>query len=77
MILREIFFNRPYARVWRSIRKRARGIRDTEYFKLKIGQTSIPDEKSMFCFWIKLHSSKRRRTTLYYLDSKAACKRNR
>ncbi len=30
------------------IRKRARGIRDTEYFKLKIRQTSIPDDKSMF-----------------------------
>ncbi len=32
------------------IRKRARGIRDTEYFKLKIRQTSIPDEQSMFYF---------------------------
>ncbi len=30
------------------IRKRARGIRDTEYFKLKIRQTSIPDDQSMF-----------------------------
>ena len=30
------------------IRKRARGIRDTEYFKLKIRQTSIPDQHSMF-----------------------------
>ena len=30
------------------IRKRARGIRDTEYFKLKIRQTSIPDDRSMF-----------------------------
>jgi len=30
------------------IRKRARGIRDTEYFKLKIRQTSIPDQGSMF-----------------------------
>lgn len=30
------------------IRKRARGIRDTEYFKLKIRQTSIPDQPSMF-----------------------------
>ena len=30
------------------IRKRARGIRDTEYFKLKIRQVSIPDQPSMF-----------------------------
>jgi transposase len=30
------------------IRKRARGIRDTEYFKLKIRQTSLPDEDSIF-----------------------------
>ena len=30
------------------IRKRARGIRDTEYFKLKIRQTSVPDDRSMF-----------------------------
>ena len=30
------------------IRKRARGIHDTEYFKLKIRQTSIPDDQSMF-----------------------------
>jgi len=30
------------------IRKRARGIRDTEYFKLKIRQSSMPDEQSMF-----------------------------
>lgn len=30
------------------IRKRARGIRDTEYFKLKIRQSSLPDENSMF-----------------------------
>lgn len=30
------------------IRKRARGIRDTDYFKLKIRQTSIPDNQSMF-----------------------------
>ena len=32
------------------IRKRARGIRDTEYFKLKIRQSSLPDENSMFHF---------------------------
>jgi transposase len=32
------------------IRKRARGVRDTEYFKLKIRQTSIPDNISMFCY---------------------------
>lgn len=32
------------------IRKRARGIQDTEYFKLKIRQTSIPDDQSMFYF---------------------------
>jgi len=32
------------------IRKRARGIRDTEYFKLKIRQTSLPDDQSMFYF---------------------------
>jgi len=30
------------------IRKRARGIRDTEYFKLKIRQTSIPGSQSIF-----------------------------
>ncbi len=30
------------------IRKRARGIRDTEYFKLKIRQSSLPDDTSMF-----------------------------
>jgi transposase len=30
------------------IRKRARGIRDTDYFKLKIRQSSMPDNKSMF-----------------------------
>jgi len=30
------------------IRKRARGIRDTEYFKLKIRQSSLPDVESMF-----------------------------
>jgi len=30
------------------IRKRARGIRDTEYFKLKIRQSSLPDTDSMF-----------------------------
>jgi transposase len=33
------------------IRKRARGIRDTEYFKLKIRQTSVPDDRSMFYTW--------------------------
>jgi len=30
------------------IRKRARGISDTEYFKLKIRQSSLPDKDSMF-----------------------------
>lgn len=30
------------------IRKRARGIRDTDYFKLKIRQSSLPDNTSMF-----------------------------
>jgi len=30
------------------IRKRARGIKDTEYFKLKIRQSSLPDMDSMF-----------------------------
>jgi transposase len=30
------------------IRKRARGIKDTEYFKLKIRQSSMPDNQSMF-----------------------------
>jgi len=30
------------------IRKRARGIRDTDYFKLKIRQSSIPDDGNMF-----------------------------
>ena len=32
------------------IRKRARGLRDTEYFKLKIRQTSQPDKESMFYY---------------------------
>jgi len=32
------------------IRKRGRGIRDTEYFKLKIRQTSVPDDQSIFHF---------------------------
>ncbi len=32
------------------IRKRARGIRDTEYFKLKIRQSSLPDNQSMFYY---------------------------
>jgi transposase len=35
------------------IRKRARGIRDTEYFKLKIRQTSVPDSGSMFRWRLK------------------------
>jgi hypothetical protein len=30
------------------IRKRARGIKDTEYFKLKIRQSSLKDNSSMF-----------------------------
>lgn len=30
------------------IRKRARGIKDTDYFKLKIRQSSLPDDRSMF-----------------------------
>ena len=30
------------------IRKRARGIRDTEYFKLKIRQLSVTESTSMF-----------------------------
>jgi transposase len=30
------------------IRERVRGIRDTEYFKLKIRQTSLPDDDSIF-----------------------------
>jgi transposase len=30
------------------IRKRARGIKDTDYFKLKIRQSSLPDDQSMF-----------------------------
>jgi len=30
------------------IRKRARGIKDTDYFKLKVRQSSLPDEHSMF-----------------------------
>ena len=30
------------------IRKRARGIRDTEYFALKIRQLSVPEEESIF-----------------------------
>ena len=36
------------------IRKRARGINDTEYFKLKIRQTSIPETHSIFYPKIKL-----------------------
>lgn len=30
------------------IRKRARGIRDTDYFKIKIRQSSVSDNRSMF-----------------------------
>jgi transposase len=30
------------------IRKCARGVRETEYFKLKIRQSSLPDSDSMF-----------------------------
>ena len=30
------------------IRKRARGIKDAEYFKLKIRQSSLPDTDSIF-----------------------------
>ena len=33
------------------IRKRARGIKDLEYFKLKIRQTAIPDNYSMFYYF--------------------------
>ncbi len=36
------------------LRRRARGIRDTDYFKLKIRQTSIPDTHSTFYSNIKL-----------------------
>jgi transposase len=36
------------------IRKRARGIRDTDYFKLKIRQTSVPETYSTFYPKIKL-----------------------
>jgi transposase len=32
------------------IRKRAKGIKDTEYFKLKIRQSSLPEEHSIFYF---------------------------
>jgi transposase len=30
------------------IRKRVRGIKDTEFFKLKIRQSSLPDDQSIF-----------------------------
>ena len=30
------------------IRKRSRGLKDTDYFKLKIRQSSVPDVQSMF-----------------------------
>ncbi|ORT51073.1 transposase [Vibrio sp. qd031] len=36
------------------LRKRARGIRDTEYFKLKIKQISVPEERSIFYPAVKL-----------------------
>ena len=36
------------------IRKRARGISDTDYFKLKIRQTSVPETHSTFYPKIKL-----------------------
>ncbi|MEC4740958.1 transposase, partial [Shewanella sp. E94] len=36
------------------LRRRARGIRDIEYFKLKIRQTSVPDTHSTFYPNIKL-----------------------
>ena len=37
------------------LRRRARGVRDTEYFKLKIRQTSVPDTHSTFYLNIKLN----------------------
>ena len=37
------------------LRRRARGVRDTEYFKLKIRQTSVPDTHSTFYPNIKLN----------------------
>ncbi|MGF1741699.1 transposase, partial [Vibrio profundum] len=36
------------------LRRRARGIRDIDYFKLKIRQTSVPDTHSTFYPNIKL-----------------------
>ena len=42
------------------IRKRVRGLRDTEYFTLKIRQSSLPDEDSMLR--PNIHSQDRRRT---------------
>ncbi len=30
------------------IRKRARGVRDTEYFKLKLRQLSVPEKEPLF-----------------------------
>ncbi len=36
------------------LRRRARGVRDTDYFKLKIRQTSVPDTHSTFYPEIKL-----------------------
>lgn len=36
------------------LRRRARGVRDTDYFKLKIRQTSVPDTHSIFYPKIKL-----------------------
>ena len=46
------------------IRKRARGIRDTGYFKLKIRQSSLPDNQSMFYLKTWNHSTKRRRAQI-------------
>ena len=46
------------------IRKRARGIRDTGYFKLKIRQSSLPDNQSMFYLKTWNHSTKRRRARI-------------
>ncbi|MCG9602628.1 transposase, partial [Vibrio sp. Isolate31] len=36
------------------LRRRARGIRDTEYFKLKIKQLSVPEVSSMLYPSVKL-----------------------
>ena len=54
------------------IRKRARGIRDTEYFKLKIRQTSLPDLITHQFQLSRLISNRRKNNGLHWLFHRIA-----